>query len=246
MTIDIPRPNINAPTEAGRLEQVRSYLYQISEQLNWALNTIETDTNSKILEASKQNSVATDTPEAVQKNFNSIKALIIKSADIVDEYYEKITKRLEGMYVASGEFGEYKEKTSATFEATSKEVTANYNNIQQIITDLEGVEEILDKYIETDAYIKTGILYYDPITGAAVYGLEIGQTNTIGDDKVFDKFARFTSDRLSFYDSNDVEVAYISDYKLYITHAEIRGLLTHGGYDIDSTDGIAYMWRGRS
>lgn len=242
MSIDIPRPNINAPTEAARLEQVRSYLYRIAEQLNWAFNTVETNIAS-LPKESAQSSSSTKSPEEVQSNFNSIKSLIIKSADIVDEYYEKISKRLEGLYVASGEFGEYKEETSATFEATSKGITQLFEDTQTISKSLE---DIRNQYIDTDAYIKTGILYYDSTTGAAVYGLEIGQTNTIDGEDVFDKFARFTSDRLSFYDSNDVEVAYISDYKLFITNAEIIGTLTHGGYDIDSSDGLAYMWKGRS
>ena len=245
MAIDIPRPNINASTEAGRLEQVRSYLYQMAEQLNFALNSVERQMETVVLESSNQTS-SEPSPEEVQSNFNSIKALIIKSADIVEEYYDKISKRLEGLYVASGEFGEYKEQTSATIEATSKDITSIFTDIQSITSELQNMGNIMDQYIETDAYIKAGILYYDSATGAAVYGLEIGQTNIVGDEKVFDKFARFTSDRLSFYDNNDVEVAYISDYKLFITNAEIKGLLTHGGYDIDSTDGIAYMWRGRS
>lgn len=242
MPINIPLPNINAPTEAARLEQVRSYLYKVAEQLNWAFNTVESNIASLPKESAPSTS-APKTPEEVQSNFNSIKSLIIKSADIVDEYYEKISKRLEGLYVASGEFGEYKEKTSATFEATSKGITQLFEDAQTISQSLEDIRE---QYIDSNAYIKSGILYYDAVTGAAVYGLEIGQTITSDGNEVFDKFARFTSDRLSFYDSNNSEVAYISDYKLFITNAEITGILTHGGYDVDPTDGLAYIWRGRS
>jgi hypothetical protein len=63
-----------------------------------------------------------------------------------------------------------------------------------------------------------------------VYGVEIGQKNTIDGEEVFNKFARFTADRLSFYDQNDSEVAYISDYKLYIRNAEITSSLKIGGF----------------
>lgn len=241
MAIDIPRPNINAPTEAGRLEQVRSYLYQMAEQLNWALNSVETKIETSVSNTPKQTS-SQPTAEEAQTNFNSIKSLIIKSADIVDEYYEKTTARNKGLYVASGDFGDFVEKTEAAFEATSKDITAKFSNIQQITSDLEYIREQL---IETNAYIKSGLLYYDDVSGAAVYGIEVGQTNSIDGVDVFDKFARFTSDRLSFYDKNDIEVAYISDYKLYITNAEIGGTLYHGGYRIDSSDGLAYIWEGR-
>jgi hypothetical protein len=78
-----------------------------------------------------------------------------------------------------------------------------------------------------------------------VYGLEIGQRNKIDGEEVFNKYARFTSDRLSFYDQNDTEIAYISDYKLHINHAEVLGTLKIGGYLIDTTKGLTFKWVGR-
>ena len=241
-TIDIRRPNINAPTERGMLEQMRAYLYQVSEQLNWAFNTIETGSSSPSVQIQDNSSAKESSPEEVKANFNSIKALIIKSADIVDAYYETISKKLEGLYVAESDFGTYKEETSATINESSTRIDALFGNIQEI-TSL--IDEINNELIETDAYIRTGLLYYDE-SGAAVYGLEIGQTNTVNGDKVFDKFARFSSDRLSFYDINDIEVAYISDYMLFITNATITGTLGLGGYEYDTSDGIAHVWKGRS
>ena len=38
-------------------------------------------------------------------NFNSIKGLIIKSADIVDAYYEETSYRMQSAYVAQSAFG---------------------------------------------------------------------------------------------------------------------------------------------
>ena len=70
MAIDIRTPNINAPTESGRLEQIRSYLYQISEQLNWAFNTVETDI-STVTQQSVQTGAKASTPEEeALSNFN--------------------------------------------------------------------------------------------------------------------------------------------------------------------------------
>ena len=232
MAIDIPRPNITATTEAGRLEQVRSYLYQMAEQLNYALNTVETKMETVVLETSRQ--VSSDpTPEETLKNFSSIKALIIKSADIVDEYYEKINKRLEGMYVASGVFGEFREDTSATLEANSKNIGVAFENIQQITS---AVENIQNQYRDTTAYIRAGELY------DSTYGIEVGQTTTENGEVIFKKFARFSSDKLAFYNAYGQEMGYISDSTLYITHARFGGDIYHGGYRIDSSDGIAYIW----
>ena len=106
------------------------------------------------------------------------------------------------------------------------------------------MEGLYDSALATNAYLKSGLLD-SKSDGTAVYGLEIGQTNSIGGETVFDKFARFTADRLSFFDSNDVEVAYISDYKLYITNAEITGSLwLSGRFKICYNGGLAFQWIG--
>ena len=73
-------------------------------------------------------------------------------------------------------------------------------------------------------------------------GIEIGQTTDVNGVQKFNKFARFTADRLSFYDANSIEVAYISDYKLVITQAHIKGTLEMGSYfKFDTTNGIALI-----
>lgn len=130
-----------------------------------------------------------------------------------------INTRLEGLYVAQSDFGTYTEETVQDIEANSTGIKQLFTNVQEIITDVENVEHTL---IEVNAHIKTGILYYDD-DGVPVYGLEVGQRTEIDGEEVFNKYARFTSNKLSFYDQNDNEVAYISDRKLYITHIEVTG-----------------------
>ena len=62
---------------------------------------------------------------------------------------------------------------------------------------------------------------------------------------VFSKFARFSADRLSFYDRNNTEVAYISDYTLYITNAEITGnLYILKRFRLFYGNGLAFQWIG--
>ena len=92
MGIDIRLPNITATTEAGQLSQMRSYLYQFAEQLQWALNTLDKGTSAEEIELKNAvGEVVEKTEEAkAQDAFNSIKDLIIKSADIVEAYYEEI------------------------------------------------------------------------------------------------------------------------------------------------------------
>ena len=241
MSLDLRFPNITATTPEGQLNQMRSFLHQTIQQLNWAFKTIESGTSVSSATAAKSVSGGGSGEETKAANtFNDIKALIIKSADIVNAYYEQISGRLEGEYVAKSTFGEYSQKTSQDIQATSEDIKSIYTNIQKISSDLDGIE---DSMIATSAYLKSGLLTYAD-DGAPVYGLEIGQTNAIDGETTFDKFARFTSDRLSFYDQNDTEVAFISDYKLFITNAEVSGSLTLGKYKLDTSNGLAFKWVG--
>lgn len=242
MGLDLRLPNITATTEREQLVQIKSYLYQLAQQLQWALTTVEsTSASNSVAQRSSQNVIVQAKEEDAEVTFNSLKSLIIKSADIVDAYYDAINKRLTGSYVAQSDFGTYIENTALTIEANSKGITQNYENTQQIITDIEGLNNSL---LESQAHIHSGILYYDD-NGHPVYGLEIGQRNTVDGEEIFDKYARFTSGRLSFYDKNDREVAYISDYKLYIANAEISGVLRLGAFQIDTTKGFNLKYVGR-
>lgn len=246
MSVELRLPNITAQTQAGQLAQLKSYLYQMTEQLNWALKNVEAGVaNGYVVVNGRSVGGSMDTSsggaDAVVK-FNEIKSLIIKSADIVNAYYDVISTRLEGEYVAQSEFGTFSEQTSQDIEANSTGIESIYSDIQQITTDIENVEHTL---IEVNAHIKSGLLYYDD-DGAPVYGLEIGQRNEIDGEDVFNKYARFTSEKLAFYDQNDNEVAYISDRKLYITYVEVTGAYKIGGFvDTVMADGrVVTRWTG--
>ena len=240
MSIDIRLPNINAANEQGQLSQMRSYLYQLVEQLNWALNTVQDGAVQTVVQpmtAPTASGTAAAEQEA-QDTFNSIKSLIIKSADIVNAYYETMRLRMDGEYVAESDFGVYRRTTAA-------ELSATIASVNQLYTDLQSVEETADGAYDSvravTANIKTGLLYTNE-SGVPVYGLEVGQRNVENGVESFRKYARFTANRLSFYDQNDTEVAYISDYKLFITQAQITGSITLGRYVADMSDGLAFKW----
>ena len=249
MSIDLRYPNITGKTETEQLSQMKSYLHQLVDQLTWALSnvdsTIPTVTEKAVAKASTA-SVAQDDPIS---NFNSIKGLIIKSADIVTAYYEKIDNllKLSGDYVAESEFGTFKEESTNLVSATDKQLRQDLVDKQTIYDENGKIKaELL-----VNGHIYSGIIEYAK-DGEAIVGIEIGQTTTRTEDdgtkEKFTRFARFTADRLSFYDINNEEVAYISDYKLYITHVEIEGSLKEGGYvDTIKLDGsIVTKWEGVS
>ena len=245
--INFRLPNITAQDERGKLEQIRSYLYQFAQELNWALSNID----SKAAEATQKVEATTRQKNAVeqaQATFSELKSLIIKSADIVNAYYEEINHRLEGVYVAQSDFGVYTEETSATLEANSKSIDILFDNQQSIqgvlSTDSEGTT-----IIGSQAWCKIGVLAYED-SGFPIYGMEIGQVNSENEETVYKKFAQYRSDGVHLFDQNGIEVATISDYKLRITNAEINnatitGSLKLGGYAISTDNGLAFKWGGR-
>lgn len=242
MSNKIPLPRITAQSPEEKLMQVQSYLYQVVQQLNLALDSLDRKTSNAAGVLEKAGSSNSAVEKEAQSTFNSIKALIIKSADIVNAYYEEINRRLSGIYVAESDFGVYSEETAQAIQENSSGIERLFTNIQTIVTDIETLEHSL---IEANAYINSGLLYYED-SGVPVYGLEIGQRNEIDGVEVFNKYARFTASKLSFYDQNDNEVAYVSDQKLYITHVEVKGSFTEGGFvdNIQSNGEIVTKWVG--
>lgn len=251
MGIELRMPKITAPTEREQLVQIKSYLYQLTEQLQWALNNVSTSSAPSYVVTQKITSPSSSQVATLSDGggfdaeiaFDDLKPLIIKSADIVQAYYEEISTRISGLYVAESDFGTFTEQTTQEIIQSSTDIEQLFTNIQQIGADIENLNFTL---AEVNAHINSGILYYDD-DGIPVYGLEIGQETTVDGEKVFNKYARFTSDRLSFYDQNDSEVAYISDYKLYIRNVEITSSFKIGGFvdTVRSSGDVVTKWVGR-
>lgn len=239
MTFQAPR--LSGGSDRAQIADLYRYLYTLTEQLNIAmlnLDGVSGEAVKRLNEAlSNQNG-----EDQVLSNFNAIKSLIIKSADIIEIFQEKLAAELKGEFVAISEYGTFVEETNAALEANSTGISQVYENMQKIETDYE---ELSYSLIEVNAHINSGLLYYDEY-GVPIYGLEIGQRTEIEGVEVFNRFARFTVDRLSFFDQNGTEVAYISDRKLYIAHVEILGSFLMGGFkDTVQSDGsVVTRWIG--
>ena len=230
-------PNIQGATAQEQLAQTKSYLHQLVQQLNVALE--DTDRRMAAVSAPANPSVQ-EKQEQAAATFQSIKALIIKSAEVVNAYSDAITRKLEGVYVAQSAFGTYAQQTAQEIRANSTAIESVFTDLQTIVTELAELEHSV---VASNAYINAGLLYYTE-SGMPVYGLEIGQRSSLDGVEVFNKYARFTADKLSFYDSNNNEVAYVSDRKLHITVVEVMGQLLRGGLaDIIQPDGtVVTKW----
>lgn len=241
---DFRRPNINAPTTEGQLNQVKSYLYQLTNQLNFALKAAEDEEKKRGYSsavANKNGTQADSEKNTAQDTFLNLKNLIIKSADIVNAYYEVISTKLEGEYEALSDYGNFKQSTTATLAANSTSLDQHYSSIQTITGKLGELYELR----KDDCYIKTGWLD----DNQSIAGVEIGKVSAKND--VTDAaFARFTTEELVFYDGHGTEdknrLGWFAQYKLNIREAKIEGNLEVGGYVMDTRNGLAFKWVGDS
>lgn len=212
--LDIRLPELTGGSMEQQLRQIQSYLYSLASQLQYAFENV-----SREQEQVRQVQTAAQEKTPVQ-TFAALKSLIIKSADIVESYSREIERRLEGKYVAQSQFGTYSQETEQKIRENAEGIVQSFRNVQALQSMVESVESAV---VEINAYIRTGLLYSQE-DGEDVYGLEIGQQTRKDGAVRFQKFARLTADRLSFYDRNDVEVAYISDYQLHITSAQVQSV----------------------
>lgn len=229
--VEIRLPELSGSTEAEQLRQIRSYLYSLASQLQYAFDGAE-----------QEQQTALSTPQTAARReetptLSSIKSLIIRSAEITQRIAEKLETRLSGKYVAQSQFGTFTQLTEQRIAASAEELRQEFTNWQRIETD---VEEIRSSLLEVSASIRTGLLYEQE--DGPVYGVEIGQQEREDGVVRFRKFARLTADRLSFYDRNDTEVAYVSDSALHVTSAEAASL-TAGAAAVQRLQLGQYTWQ---
>lgn len=235
------------PYPNGTLEQQvmrqYSYLFQMSQQLNLALSQLEqTDRNKS---GAPQQTV---TKAETQQQYQTLKSMIVKTANRVEQNMEQLAAQLSGEYVAVADFGSYLEKLNAYIEANPEAITQYYSFYADLQANMDQVSTAFTNYkVDTEGYIRTGIVYYD---GAVpVYGVAVGQnltTSEIDGKEVVDQNnfrATFTAKKLSFW-QDSTEIAYVSNNQLYITNIVVLDSMSIGSWHMATNNGLAFQWIG--
>lgn len=229
--IEIRPPQLTAGSEREQLQQMQRYLTALSQQLQFAFDAIEGGTVA--VSTATGGAVAHVSEQEKRETFNQLKALIIKSAQVTQVLEERVGKRLKGKYVAASQFGTYCQETSQTIEANSRELRQTFQSVEQLESAVAGLDSAVR---EVSASIRTGEI------ADGVYGVEIGQQEGEGGVIRFRRYARLTAEKLSFYDNNEIEVAYISNRRLYVTAAEVSEM-TAGSLSAPHVQMGDYTWQ---
>ena len=238
-----PMPPAPSGTAQQALGAQYAYLYGLASRLNLALERI--DTEAKQLEVRQSGFAET---AALQAQQQTLKALVIKTADTVRSEMDRITAELGGTYIAQSEFGSYVRQLSSYLEANPEALTQYYKFASELRAEIGRVDtEFQNWQSETEGYIRTGIVDYDG--EVPVYGVAVGQNlsaREVDGETVIDRRsfrAVFTARKLSFW-QDETEIAYISDNRLSIRSIQVLSTMDFGAWRIRAENGLAIQWGG--
>ena len=236
MTFTFNPPNITGNTPEAQLKSMQSWLFQFGEQLQYAINNLDTSNFSEGGIEEISGNKAAQSNGAVREEFGALKSLIIKTADTVDSYYEEVTETLKSDYLAISDFGEYSENNKADTVKNALGITQYFSRVEEVSNKLDTVETSFDTYVKkTNAYIRTG--YLEQLD---TYGVSIGEERTETIDGVemvvYNQFATLTSEELAFW-QNGVKLGYFNGDGLFV-----RGSIRIGRWVIDTSGGLSIKY----
>lgn len=254
--IDFPAIMSGNLSQAQELQQMKSYLYQLHECLQYAFNNIDgsnmTEEARSALAASRTAAVkirefSESEREDMERIVRGLRAEIVASADsvasstrvYVDELATGQMNTIATMYVAktSGDeddtVAELKEFVAKSIVDSSSEWTARFERMTELVEsasgELQSYKEELATYIRMD-----------------INGITIGKEN--GEEAV-PYTVVIDNEKMSFQYMGH-EVAYMKYNKLYVTSAEFLdrisiGSVVNGGFFdfITTATGMGLKWR---
>ena len=221
-SLAISYPSLTGDTVENQIFSIKSYLYQLTDQLNladWSAQKVLEDIEQAIDFEPSGSGSEVETEQKLSE-YASIKSLIIKTADYASANSEEFKLSLRSDYVAISDFGEY-------FETATVDINGNSVGITQLYSYTAGIRnDMNDVNINSSTYIKTGLLYYDGVL--PIYGVGVGDVATTVDangETVLDRsnlLATFTASEIAFW-SNGNKLAYITPTAVYFPAAHITG-----------------------
>ena len=237
MSVNFTTPVFTGSTPEEQLKSMQSWLYQFSEQLQYTLNNLDSSNFSDggLKEIVNADGV-TQKGDVASEGFDTLKALIIKTANTVKSHYEEITETLESDYYAVSDFGEYSEMNKVDIIKNALGLVQYFNRTEEIEKKSDAVEVEFNTYVKkTNAYIRTGY-----IEQLGAYGVAIGQevTDIVDDVEIvtFNRFCTLTSEELAFW-KDGVKLGYFNGDGLYV-----HGTIRIGRWSIDTSVGFTIKY----
>ena len=238
--------------DANKIANLYSYLHQMSRQLNVALQNIGPENfKDEALKTLATNAAAVQTATQAAAGYSELKSLIVRTAHDVSAVMDQLVEVYAGVYTAESTYGTFSQNLLNTITTNATGVLQEYM-FNETVTLLEQLGVVTNYQLNSNQYIKSGLLYFESIGGIDVprYGVAVGEdltTMTVNGEQVLNRaklLATFTSDALTFW-HNDVKVAWVTDNQLYINEISLVNRMSIGGkWQIDHRYGFTIKWIG--
>lgn len=226
-------------------KKLKSYLYQLTEQLRYVLANLDDENMSSSYNAAaaaRAVEIAKLT-EAQQESFAALRDKIVSTANRIAHEYQsalaqesdRITAQVTEMYAAHSETERagLESLIESQVTQTSRELNLNFQTVSQLAQATADALELLQS--DTRTWFRFG-----------QDGLEIGKAE---DGAALPYTLRMDNQRLSFL-RYGVTVAYLQYNRLYVTAVEAADRVSIGGsagegfYDFVTTaTGLGVKWR---
>ena len=233
--------------KTASVESVTQTLDQLTKELQLATGELQTTTDGlsgKTADLETRAAVQEKTAAALNSETAELDAAVSGCIDSINALGFQMSEK----YVAISDFGSYIEKINAEIVANPEAITQYYSFFSVLKANIEKVSADFETYkMGTEGYIRTGIVYYED--NLPVYGVAVGQNLTVTEvdgETVIDQTnfrATYTAKKLSFW-QDAVEVAYVSNNRLYIKNITVLQAVTLGRWNIDGSDGLVFKWIG--
>ncbi len=176
------------------LENLRDYLIRLNKSLGDAAEANVIGSNGVAIAYARNGqqvlrsggSTSASDIEAVRRNAQELKSLIIKSANELQQqledgdtyvmhYADSKKESYDELYVANSEFGTFKQGLTNTITTTARGVVDSYNFAESIESNQEKIDLLQNYYTSITGEIRRGIVE-DPETGEYVLGIAISQS----------------------------------------------------------------------
>lgn len=120
MSINIRFPNINASTEKEQITQIRSYLHQLVEQMNYVLPTLVSGSGS-----AQTASTQTYEVQGGEISYYELRSLIIQETDKLDRLFAELSNGVDNKVDTAVEEALEEAKESGAFHGPQGEAGAD-------------------------------------------------------------------------------------------------------------------------
>ena len=174
MIYDLPPVLSGSPQE--QLQDLRDYLVRLAKRDQTETPQIVSGTVVQSASGASENQGLTAKQKTeVQNRFNTLRALIIKTANVVQQNIDLVSAELHMDYLALSDFGSYQENVQLQIEATAKQIVESYEYDAQLNAINTELGSMTSDVQSIRGEIRRGFIS-DPETGETAFGVAIAES----------------------------------------------------------------------